>query len=123
MQIVEILSRVFDLVRGSRAFVDETAHRFCIRGAQPGSLANLVVLVKARVAQRYEVLPAKSLAVEGRGNSLATISNTAFIYSRHIATQTILDLRARHHSRLGLETSNFVILVSSKRSGSAPEWI
>jgi hypothetical protein len=35
-QIIKIQRRVFYLVRGPRAFVDETAHRFRIRGAQAG---------------------------------------------------------------------------------------
>jgi hypothetical protein len=95
IQIVEVLCCMFDLVRGSRAFMNEAAYRFRDRGAQSGPFAKFVILVEPGIARRYEVLPAESLAVESRGCSLATIRYTARFCSRHIVTQGIWDIRIR----------------------------
>src|SRR5580700_5573972 len=93
VQIIEILGRVFDLVGRSRAFVNETAHRFRIGGAQAGSFANLIVMVKPRVTNGNEMFAAKRLAVKRCGERLATIRDTALFCIPHISTQGNGNLR------------------------------
>jgi hypothetical protein len=89
VEIIEICRRMLHFVSGARAFVDETAHRFGIRGAQAWSLANRVVLVKPRVTGRNEVLLAKSLAIECRGEYLAATIDFAYFRTRHIPTRSL----------------------------------
>jgi hypothetical protein len=67
--------------------VDEMADRFRVRDAQARPQPNFFVLVKTRVALRNEMLPAEGLAVERRGDGLATIWKAALIRIRHFVAQ------------------------------------
>jgi len=119
VQIVEMLSIVFNFVGGSCAFVDESADRFRIGGAQARSFADFIVMIEPRVTHGNEVGPAERFTVQGRGDALATVRNAALFYARHGSTQDMLDIRAGLHFRLRPETSNIVILVSPKCSEPA----
>lgn len=95
VEIIEILSCVFDLIRRSHALMDETAHRFRIREAQAGPLPNFFVFVKARVAHRDEMIPAECLTVERRGGGLATTCKTTLEQIRHFVGQAIGNIGIR----------------------------
>jgi hypothetical protein len=84
---------VLDLVRGTRAFVYETAHRFRIDCAEAGSFANFVVSVKPLVANGNKMFAAERLAIERCSDCVATIGDPAFFRIHHISAQGIRNLR------------------------------
>ena len=83
VQIIEIFHRVFHLVRGSRAFVDESAYRFRIRRMQAGSFPKFIVPVQSHIACRDEVLPTERLAFKRSGDLLVTTADFTLLWARH----------------------------------------
>ncbi len=86
-QVIEVLAREFDLVRGSCAFLDEAPDGFRIRGAQARAPANFVVTIKPPIADGDEVLAAKLPAVESSGDRLPTTPEGACFRFAHNASQ------------------------------------
>src|SRR4029077_4827201 len=116
-----MLSIVFNFVGGSCAFVDESAHRFRVGGAQAGSFTDFIVMIEPRVAHGYEVGTAESLHRQGRGDSLATVRNAALSYACHGSTQETLDIRAGLHYRLKTRDQQHRHLSLSQVLGACPQ--
>jgi len=87
LQIIEIVRRVFDLIRLARALMNKSAHLVRIQHASGRTFSEFVIPIESRVAGRDEMFPAKSLALEKRGNRPVTIRDSAMCLVRHFASQ------------------------------------